>query len=186
MRTRMEIHPRIRGARGVIATLLAAVLVMGGCAATHVGEAWQCPLAQGSACTSMAEADPAVALPGKAPGLTTRGPLPPVKTAGEGDFHLLAWLAEFFGILGFGEELDEEDAATAEPLTAPPTEVLPDAAAHGPVLPDEAPPDAVVHGLRTKERIARIWIAPFVDAEGIYHEGGWVRAVMKPARWRLP
>ena len=37
-----------------------------------------------------------------------------------------------------------------------------------------------------RRRIARIWIAPFVDAEGVYREAGWVRVVVEPARWRLP
>ena len=45
-------------------TVLAGVLALGGCAATHVGDAWQCPLAQGRACTNVAAADPAVAKPG--------------------------------------------------------------------------------------------------------------------------
>ena len=35
-------------------------LALGGCAGTHVGDAWQCPLAQGKACASVAAADPAV------------------------------------------------------------------------------------------------------------------------------
>ena len=38
----------------------AAALALSGCAATHVGEDWQCPLAQGSVCASVAAADPAV------------------------------------------------------------------------------------------------------------------------------
>ncbi len=37
-----------------------AALVLGGCSATHTGEGWQCPLAQGSVCTNVAEADPAL------------------------------------------------------------------------------------------------------------------------------
>jgi len=37
-----------------------AALALSGCAATHVGQSWQCPLAQGSQCTSVAAADPAV------------------------------------------------------------------------------------------------------------------------------
>ena len=43
-------------------------------------------------------------------------------------------------------------------------------------------PDAAL--LRTPEMIGRIWIAPYVDAEGIYHEASWVRAVLEPAGWR--
>ena len=42
------------------AAMVAAALALSGCAATHVGEDWQCPLAQGSVCSSVAGADPAV------------------------------------------------------------------------------------------------------------------------------
>ena len=42
------------------------------------------------------------------------------------------------------------------------------------------------HGaVRESETIARVWIAPWVDADGIYREGAWVRAVIAPAEWRL-
>jgi len=40
--------------------------------------------------------------------------------------------------------------------------------------------------LRTGEVVARIWIAPFVDANGIYREATHVRVVLEPAGWRLP
>ena len=65
----------------------------------------------------------------------------------------------------------DDGAATAEPLSA---------------LPEKEPSGATNENLRTKERITRIWIAPFVDAEGVYREAGWVRVVVEPARWRLP
>ena len=32
----------------------------------------------------------------------------------------------------------------------------------------------------------RIWIAPFVDADGVYREAFHVRAVLEPAGWKLP
>ena len=41
-------------------------------------------------------------------------------------------------------------------------------------------------GLRTGEVIGRIWIAPFVDAHGVYREASHVRVVLEPAGWRLP
>ena len=40
--------------------------------------------------------------------------------------------------------------------------------------------------LRTGEVVARIWIAPFVDADGIYREASYIRVVLEPAGWRLP
>ena len=39
--------------------------------------------------------------------------------------------------------------------------------------------------LRTNEIVARIWIAPFVDAAGVYREASHVRVVLEPAGWRL-
>ena len=49
------------------------------------------------------------------------------------------------------------------------------------------PAPAVPSGedLRAPEVIGRVWIAPFVDADGIYREGSYVRLVIEPARWRL-
>ena len=40
--------------------------------------------------------------------------------------------------------------------------------------------------LRTEEVVARIWIAPFVDANGVYREAANVRVVLEPAGWRVP
>ena len=168
MITQATIHPRIAGCRHAVPALLAAVLVLGGCAATYVDDTWQCPLAQGTACTSVAEADPAVVSPGKAQ-FTKRGPAHGAEAseAGEsapgcvGRCDPLAWLA---GLLSGGV------AASAGPEPAP---------------VEEGSTDAAGKNLRTEERIARIWIAPFVDAEGVYREGHWVRTVLEPARWRL-
>ena len=166
---------RIANGRRAILALVLAVPGLGGCGATHVGDAWQCPLAQGTACTSVAEADPAVASSGKAQGLANPN-LPhgaKIGDAGESargcipSCDPLAWLAE---LLGSGRE-DDDLAVSVGPEPAP---------------LDEGPPDGSGDGLRTRERIARIWIAPFVDAEGVYREGHWVRAVLEPARWRLP
>ena len=168
MITQATIHPRIAGCRHAALALLAAVLVLSGCAATYVDDTWQCPLAQGTACTSVAEADPAVASPGEAQ-FTKRGPAHGAEAAEAGESapgcaggcDPFAWLA---GLLSGG------GAAFAKPEPAPASEGAPDAG-------DE--------NLRTKERIARIWIAPFVDASGVYREGHWVRTVLEPARWRL-
>ena len=144
------------------------VLLLTGCAGgSHVGESWQCPIAQGTACASVSEADPAVPATGEA-----REPIPPspgrsIETTGTPFLRgILAWFAELFS----GEEVEE--VATAEPL------LVPHASDETPVEPNE--------NFRTKERIARIWIAPYVDRGGVYREGQWVRTVIKPAGWRLP
>ena len=148
--------------------MLLGVLLITGCAGgSHVGESWQCPIAQGVACQSVSEADPAVASAGE--DLKTPVPSPgrSIETTGTPFLGgILAWFAELFS----GEEVEE--VATAEPL------IVPQPAEETPVEPNE--------NFRTKERIARIWIAPYVDARNNYHEGYWVRAVIEPADWRLP
>ncbi len=177
MRTRTTIHWRTAGTRRAVPALLAAVLVLGGCSATHVGDAWQCPVAQGTACTSVAEADPAVKIRGKTRPL--RLPEPPelreppgADDGGGSDAECtggcdpLAWLVKWFGAL------DGPHDGTAVAESAPVSQGVEAA-------------DPVSEDLRAKERIARIWIAPFVDSGGTYREGHWVRTVLEPAQWRL-
>ena len=53
-----------------------------------------------------------------------------------------------------------------------------------PPLPCRTLPGAE-KSLRTGETIGRIWIAPFVDADGVYREAFHVRVVLEPAGWRL-
>ena len=77
----------------------------------------------------------------------------------------------------FGTERDANNAVS-------PSIVSPSA---GPAdLPPAGVPSAGPAGLRSEEVIGRIWIAPYVDDSGVYHEASWVRAVLEPARWRLP
>lgn len=153
--------------RRVLAALLGALFLAGCAGGSHVGESWQCPIAQGVACQSVSEADPAVASAGEDLKTTVPSPGRSVGTTGSavlGD--LLSWLMKLFS----GEEVEE--VATAEPL------IVQQAVEETPVKPNE--------NLRTKERIARIWIAPYVDRGGVYREGQWVRTVIEPAGWRLP
>ena len=42
------------------AMVVLGALALGGCSGTNVGSSWQCPLAQGGTCDSVAGADPAV------------------------------------------------------------------------------------------------------------------------------
>ena len=39
---------------------LIGALALAGCSSGHIGESWQCPLAKGGSCDSVAAADPAV------------------------------------------------------------------------------------------------------------------------------
>lgn len=38
---------------------------------------------------------------------------------------------------------------------------------------------------RSKEEVLTIWVAPFEDSDGILHEPGRLRAVVKPSQWEL-
>ena len=239
----------------------AALLFLAGCSATHVGDSWQCPLAQGARCTTVASADPMVPdATGKdeaapdvplipTPLYRPRDPGEPVSvpetgrscegTCDEG-FAPLAWLERLFARIAGEDASAETDgadmtpvrdaAASAHPVdpntpagsapvmgaaapppplpgdaqrgseaateaARPPAPPLPadrestaDAATDAPVasaasLPGEAfVTDAA---LREPEVIGRIWIAPFVDADGHYREASYVRVVLEPAGWRV-
>ena len=161
-----------------------AALLLAGCSSGHVGESWQCPLADAGTCDSVAAADPAVPDADAARNTALGEPLwrvrsgdagtaPPGNDAPcdavcDGGFDPFAWLARLFD----PETADGERAAGTGPV---------------PLLPVEAPPpaDGDVGDLRTDEVVARIWIAPFVDAGGVYREASWVRIVLEPAGWRL-
>ena len=332
--------------RPLAATTLAAALA--GCAATHVGDDWQCPLAQGAVCTSIAAADPAVAPERAPPALATETPLyrttgtqvatpqiepeaapgPEIRPCPEG-CNPFAWLGRMLAPRAAAPEPVENDevastvppeempapaeaanaddapcgsgksapesvaspvdtddgaeaiddigtpcpiaadaqatatlapTAAAEPITASTAAVIPcgseDAVAAPPTAADgtgdapapegagapcagPAPVDEIAHAapgepdgsvavhaepgevevttaknaatstatanappstpaprlpplspapdaLRTGEVVGRVWIAPFVDAGGVYREGAWVRAVLAPAGWRRP
>lgn len=163
---RTKVHSLSKRRFHLPAALLAVLLLTGCAGGSHVGESWQCPIAQGVACQSVSEADPAVASAGEDLKTTVSSPGRSVETTGSTALSdLLSWLMTLFS----GEEVEE--VATAEPLF---------------VLPEVKTPDPANEALRTKERIARIWIAPYVDAGGVYREGQWVRTVIKPAGWRLP
>ena len=165
---RTSIHPLSTGRFHAPAMLLTVMLLTGCAGSSHVGESWQCPIAQGTACASVSEADPAATTTAEARETTPPAALRSTETTEiTGLGGLLAWLVKLFRL----DKLDDGEVATAEPLFA---------------MPGAEPPDPAGETLRTKERVARIWIAPFVDEEGVYREAGWVRAVIRPAGWRLP
>ena len=116
------------------------------------------------------------------------------------------WLARLFGAEtdggnpGAGSGVEDTavrpgaDAALPLPASTAPTLGDPPAGEPAPVetgLVEAAGDDPVGHDpaaddLREPEYVGRIWIAPFVDGDGIYREGAYVRLVIAPARWRLP
>ena len=192
----------------VLAVTLGAVL-LGGCSSGHVGESWQCPLATGGSCGSVAAVDPAVPDTGHGTVLdaplwkprdnTLAAPEGTVCTGncgnGSGPF---GWLGRLFS------NRDGDAGPDAREEESEPENVVPDAgsaipsAAWGgtatassalPAEPTLALHDTDVNGpdrddLRTDEVVARIWIAPFVDGNGVYREAGHVRVVLEPASWR--
>ena len=191
------------------AMIVLGALALGGCSGTNVGSSWQCPLARGGTCDSVATADPAVPQAASAPDaapadrMTIREPLYRVRGArpepaaqpceGGCDFDPFAWLVRLF------ETADSDGEAGSWPDDAGPMKIAPEtgtapsqtagadpaieSATGTPALPVGPEPSAA---LRTKEVVARIWIAPFVDANGLYREGSHVRAVLEPAGWRVP
>ena len=180
--------------RPLPALAVMAALGLAGCSGTNVGDSWQCPLAQGTNCGSVAAADPAV--PGLAETSVPREPLyrargaedaPPVSArpceVDCGGFGPFAWLSRLFAAAGGAETPPpgKGPSATAARSSAPvsPAGPVEEAAA----LPAEPGP---ADGLRTGEVLARIWIAPFVDADGVYREASHVWVVLEPAGWRTP
>ena len=166
----------------------AAVLLLTGCSATHVGESWQCPLAQGASCTSIAEADPAV--PAGAAGSAVlfgeplQGDHRPVDGAAacDRDCGPLAWLR---GLFGSAQTMIRPCSRRKRPAAVA---VTGSATGSGGEAPSREPDNLIAAdaSLRVPEVLGRIWIAPFVDADGIYREAHWVRVVLEPAGWTLP
>ncbi len=184
--------------RSAIPAALLAALLLAGCSTGHIGESWQCPLAEGGSCDSVAAADPAVPKADAVRTSALTGPLWRVRDAGRAEapepppcaadcgagFDPFAWFTGLFD----AETADGEKTAAPGPVRLVPPEAPAPAG-----LPAEADAAGIHAGeedrpagdLRTGEVVARIWIAPFVDGEGIYREASHVRVVLEPAGWRV-
>ena len=213
----LAMNPALR--RTALPVAAIAALLLAGCSTGHIGESWQCPLAEGGSCDSVAAADPAVperkaagaaalrepfwrvrtAEPGTSPG-PGQAAEPPCPAACDSGFDPFAWLARLF------QAEAREGAARASSAPAmQPSDPLPGEAAALPAAARTAEPetsslpaepeaaeermgggDPHEEDLRSGEIVARIWIAPFVDANGVYREASHVRVVLEPAGWRLP
>ncbi|MDE0377620.1 MAG: TraV family lipoprotein [Rhodospirillales bacterium] len=197
--------------RAVLAAATLATLLLAGCSSGNIGESWQCPLAAGGSCDSVAAVDPAVPDPAAARGKVLGEPLWQVRGTGQpvapmpaapceaecgGDFDPFAWLALLFSAEahegearsaeGSGEALAATTARPSDPMLGEEADALavPPAAAL-PAEPAGTGDGPQADDLRTGEVVARIWIAPFVDADGVYREASHVRVVLEPAGWRL-
>ena len=191
-------HPINPAPRWTLPSAAFAALLLAGCSSGHVGESWQCPLADAGTCDSVAAADPAVPDMEAARHTVLGEPLwrvrggdagtvppendAPCDAACDDGFDPFGWLARLFAPV----TADREKTVATGPTRLLPTEAPsalpaePDAPETHPVAED--PPGA---DLRTDEVVARIWIAPFVDGGGVYREASWVRVVLEPAGWRL-
>ena len=183
-----------------VAIVLGALL-LAGCSSGNIGEDWQCPLAAGGSCDSVTAADPAVPKAGAARTMATGQPIRLLPRENDADeiaalpawepgqasmetrsckaecgFDPFGWLARLFD---GGDDEDRPGDGSAEPAT------VDSAAAALPADSAYGDDDPGADGLRTGEVVARIWIAPFVDADGVYREASHVRVVLKPAGWRL-
>ena len=190
--------------RAALTAAVFAGLLLAGCSSGHIGEDWQCPLAAGGSCASVAAADPAVPKAGAVP--ATGQPLrllprdaeteradpstaePRLCNAGCG-FDPFAWLARLFGVSDDSAPRSDGNAKPAtddSAVAATPDARSADSAAALPAATGSGDDGPQADDLRTGEVVARIWIAPFVDADGIYREATHVRVVLEPAGWRLP
>ena len=195
MKHAMNPSPR----RGAFLAAAIAGLLLAGCSSGNVGESWQCPLADAGTCDSVAAADPAVPDMNEPRSAVLTDPVwrvqdtwppspaveAPCDAACDGGFDPFAWLARLFDT----ETAEGEKTAGSGPVRLLP----PEAPAPLPAEPDALETDGGGEvarddhdDLRTDEVVARIWIAPFVDADGVYREASHVRVVLEPAGWRLP
>ena len=186
-----------------------AVLTLSGCAATHIGEDWQCPLEQGARCVSVASADPAVrdadpAVPGTKPvakrwiarraetsaSAGASGTNTETGTAGaRRDCPALCRPFRWFTrLLEADAGRDPSDASA--PALGVPEPAANDAEsgtwAHNGESFGDADESPARVPVRLPETVGRIWIAPYVDGAGVYREASWVRVVIAPATWRTP
>ncbi len=131
------------------------------------------------------------ALPARGPGQAAE---PACEAACGSGFDPFGWLMRLFGAGGEDGPAAKAKSPSATHV-APPPETGPEPArpaiAALPAEPASIEDDPGGDGLRgddlrTGEVVARIWIAPFVDADGVYREASHVRVVLEPAGWRLP
>lgn len=107
------------------------------------------------------------------------------------------WIARLFTPASLAGELSVSEDAGLEGSTDPSEEAAAtdiSMSRSGEDLPDDADKKegtrvtrkVVPDDAREPEQIGRVWIGPFVDADGVYREASWVRIVISPASWRLP
>ena len=195
--------------RVLVGTLVA--LALGGCAATNVGNSWQCPLVQGSVCARVAEADPAApkrvstgtpASMGTLGGAVTatqssavrarpfRDAALPQRDGGTSTGHRACGegasiRTDMPGNLPFVGQARAWRAGSTDKEPEDRRDTQAEARSDGDRLQPAGlqPAGSWRDSARTPEVLGRIWIAPYVDTAGVYHEPSWVRVVIEPAGW---
>ena len=179
--------------RAVVGTLIAVGL--GGCAATNIGNTWQCPLVQGSVCARVAEADPAgpqrisIDTPGDDVTASAQ-PAFQARRYRNGTGARVPGSRRAETARESGPACRENCRPSDRPgRRAGSTDEEPEARRETQAGMESGGGDAELaaawrDSARTPEVLGRIWIAPYADAAGVYHEGSWVRVVIEPAGWR--
>ena len=174
--------------RALMGTL--AAFAIGGCAATNVANTWQCPLVEGSVCARVAEVDPAapkrVSMDTPANASTAKEPSVVRARRYRNATGARAPVTRAAAAARTGESeptcrgncrpQDRPDEAPAGRRDTP--------AVTGTDGSGAEPEGSWRGGARTPEVLGRIWIAPYVDTSGVYHEASWVRVVIEPADWK--
>ncbi len=85
---------------------------------------------------------------------------------------------------------------TPRPVAGTPVTTTPSSVAYRPVVSVVTPTPScqnvrcdspgTVHPQRTQDRVATVWIAPWVDSDNAFHQPGRVSFVVSPADWVLP
>ena len=151
--------------RAALPAAALAALLLAGCSTGHIGESWQCPLAEGGLCDSVAAADPAV--PDRQAGEMTvlaeplwrvrdtgpetpaepspaRGPGQACAAECDGGFDPFAWLAGLFAAAADGGDARPAGRSAEAPAApaAQPSDPASGEAADAAVAPAGTEPEA--------------------------------------------
>lgn len=180
---------RNRSARIVQTGLLAAGLafLVSGCTGSNVSNDWHCPLPEGSRCEPIGSIDPWGNVHKSNVGTEHSAEHDPAPVeAQEPGFldKVSGYLSETFDdVHSYWNRHIAPDAAKTETpsgqqsvaSSVPTVETAP--------LGEVQKVDTAPKVYRRPELTARIWIAPYTDVAGSFHEGEFIHTVVRPATW---
>lgn len=156
-------------------TTVFGILLISGCAATQSD--FQCNATTRDSCMTMEQAND------KAKGYAESHPIKSaalsLPTLAEGDFRAQVAPKSTAASLPKTRWLTSS-APEKRPITpsAPSTTSL--------TLTAVKPTVAASTPLRTVDQTARLWIAPYIDNQDVYHHAGWVEFVVTSSHWGNP